>query len=167
MMKKTILLGVLSFFAINVITIQTATAQAEKPKKTVSSHPREAVSSHSNPNLEKARGILSTMTKEERKVKWEKLSKVSPELRTTLDQCMLDLLNEEFGVYRPALGNGRVKAKQDNALEAQVEQQLAQMSPVERQNLWRSLTNKSNKRNVSLTDKERIMLRLLNKEFKK
>jgi hypothetical protein len=122
MMKKTILLGVLAFFAINVITIQTATAQ-------IGAHPKEKEEYKPKPRM------------------------VKPDKPTNSSN---DNVQSEM----------RAKAN-DAALEAQVEQLLAEKSPAERQNLWRSLTNKSNKRNVSLTDKERIMLRLLNKEFKK
>lgn len=121
-MKKVILLCVMAFFAINVITIQTATAQN-------GAHPKEKKEYKSKPRM------------------------VKPDKPTNSSN---DNVQSEM----------RAKAN-DAALEAQVEQLLAEKSPAERQNLWRSLTNKSKRRNVSLTDKERIMLRLLNKEFKK
>ena len=133
-MKKAILLGVLAFFAINVITIQTATAQRglyEQPKK----------------GKEKSKEIKDTKPTD------NKIKKTNSNQTTNSSN---NSVQSEM----------RTKAN-DAALQAQVEQLLAQKSPVERQNLWRSLTSKAKRRSYSLTDKERIMLRLLNKEFKK
>lgn len=138
-MKKAILLGVLAFFAINVITIQTATAQRrlyEQPKnaKETSKEMTSKEIKDTKPTDNKTKKVSSNQTTNSSN------NSVQSEMRTKAN---------------------------DAALQAQVEQLLAQKSPVERQNLWRSLTSKAKRRSYSLTDKERIMLRLLNKEFKK
>lgn len=147
-MKKTILLGVLALFAINVITIQTATAQIGegkpkakeehkfKPKESKQNKPTNA----SNDNAEPVMAM--------------------PDQPTNSSND-----NGQSGNYN--IQSSARSRTNDAALQAQVEQQLAEKTPAERQNLWRSLTNKSKRFNASLTDRERIMLQLLNKEFKK